>query len=88
MGRTSKPKRFLPHATQQLAFRGATKHEAIKAIQEADWEPARHGRWECRRNYPFEDEWNGVFYQTKQVRPIFVEEDMEIVIITVYVYYF
>jgi hypothetical protein len=33
-------------------------------------------------------EWNKTFYQTKQVRPIFVEEDLEIVGITVYVYYF
>ena len=35
----------------------------------------------------FGKEWNGVFYRTKQVRPIFVEEPAEIVVVTVYVYY-
>jgi len=32
--------------------------------------------------------WNGVRYGTKQVRPIFVEESDEIVVVTVYVYSF
>jgi len=32
--------------------------------------------------------WNGKHYTTKQVRPIFVEEPHEIVVVTVYVYYF
>jgi len=34
------------------------------------------------------DEWNGKLYATKQVRPIFVAEETEIVVITVYAYYF
>jgi hypothetical protein len=29
-----------------------------------------------------------MFYATKQVRPIFVDEPQEIVVVTVYVYYF
>ena len=32
--------------------------------------------------------WNGKSYATKQVRPIFVEESIEIVVVTVYVYNF
>ena len=32
--------------------------------------------------------WNGVFYATKRVRPIFVEEVAEIVVVTVYTYFF
>jgi len=43
---------------------------------------------ECRKNLPFQKEWNGILYETKQVRPIFVEEASEIVVVTVYVYYF
>lgn len=43
---------------------------------------------ECRKNYPFQAEWHRVTYRTKQVRPIFVEENEEIVVVTVYVYYF
>ena len=32
-------------------------------------------------------DWNGKVYATKQVRPVFVEEAGEIVVITVYTYY-
>ena len=31
--------------------------------------------------------WNGIYYPTKQIRPIFVDEPTEIVVVTVYVYY-
>lgn len=36
----------------------------------------------------FNAEWNDTFYEIKQVRPIFVEEEVEIVVVTVYVYYY
>jgi hypothetical protein len=32
--------------------------------------------------------WNGTFYATKRVRPIFVEDRAEIVVVTVYTYFF
>jgi len=32
--------------------------------------------------------WNGRHYAAKRVRPVFVEEDNEIVVITVYTYFF
>ena len=40
------------------------------------------------RNFKFDAERNGRRYATKQVRPVFVEEAGEIVVVTVYVYYF
>ena len=43
---------------------------------------------ECRRDYAFASAWNGRQCATKQVRPIFVEETDQIVVVTVYVYYF
>jgi len=46
------------------------------------------GRLECKKNFVFEKEWNKQYYKAKQVRPIFVEEDKEIVVITVYTYFF
>ncbi len=49
---------------------------------------ADRGRFECRRNISFGGEWNGKHCETRQVRPIFVEEATEIIVITVYVYYF
>jgi len=40
------------------------------------------------KEFSLRQEWNGKVYATKQVRPIFVEEAGEIVVITVYTYYF
>jgi hypothetical protein len=39
-------------------------------------------------DFPFNQVWNGKRYATKQVLPIFVEEPNEIIVVTVYVYYF
>src|SRR5271157_2310316 len=49
---------------------------------------AGRGKLQCRRDFPFDVTWNEKYYATKQVRPIFVEEPNEIVVVTVYVYYF
>jgi len=38
--------------------------------------------------FEFRHEWNDVLYAMKQVRPIFVDDPGEIVVVTVYVYYF
>lgn len=83
-----KPIRLSGHARDQLKYRGATEPEIAEAIRTQVWQPAECGRLECRRDFPFNAEWNGKFYATKQVRPIFVEEANEIVVVTVYVYYF
>lgn len=83
-----KPIRFSGHALDQIRFRGASEAEVIDAIRSSAWESAELGRMECRKNLPFQKEWNGILYETKQVRPIFVEEASEIVVVTVYVYYF
>ncbi|MBW1676727.1 MAG: hypothetical protein JRJ79_09000 [Deltaproteobacteria bacterium] len=83
-----KPIRLSEHARQQLRFRGATEQEVIEAIRTETWETAELGRLECRKDFSFESEWNKNYYDTKQVRPIFVEEHDEVIVVTVYVYYF
>jgi len=83
-----KPIQFSGHASQQLRFRGTTEAEVIDAIRTSPWHPAESGRMECRKDYVFDSIWNRQQYATKQVRPIFVEETNEIVVVTVYVYYF
>ncbi len=83
-----KPIRLSGHARQQLAFRGVTEDEITEAIQTTEWGPAELGRLECRKDFPFGREWNNKVYAVKQVRPIFVEEADEIVVVTVYGYYF
>jgi len=85
MTSTIKEIRLSGHAKQQLGFRGATEQNVVETIRTSDWEAAELGRLECRKNFVFNAEWNGNPYATKQVRPIFVEELGEIVVVTVYV---
>ena len=59
-----------------------------ETIQESPWQPAELGRLECRKAYPFGKEWNKKLYATREVRPIFVEEPGEIVVVTVYTYFY
>lgn len=83
-----KPIRFSGHARDQLRYRGVSEQEVIEAIRTAPWQAAELGRLECRKDFAFGREWNGRFYTTKQVRPIFADEPGEIVVVTVYSYYF
>jgi len=83
-----KPVRLSGHAQQQLAARGTSGQEIVQAIANAPWQAAELGRLECRMDFSYGREWNRRVYATKQVRPIFVEEENEIVVVTVYVYYF
>jgi len=86
--RPHKSIRLSGHAKGQLAFRGATEQEVVEAIQTEPWRPAEAGRVECRKDFAWNAIWNSKHYATKRVRPIFVEELDEIVVVTIYVYYF
>ncbi len=83
-----KPIRLSGHARERIKARGTTQQEVIETIGTAPWGPAEGGRVECRKDFPYGREWNGKVYAAKQVRPIFVEEPDEILVVTVYVYYF
>jgi hypothetical protein len=79
---------FSKHALGYTAKRGFTIGEVEAAIRTCPWGAAELGRLDCRKNFPHGGNWNGKFYATKQVRPIFVDGPQEIVVITVYTYYF
>ena len=83
-----KPIRLSEHALRYASKRGFTIPEIEETIRTRPWMPAELRRLDCRKNFPYGKEWNGKVYATKQVRPIFVEEAREIVVITVYTYYF
>ena len=83
-----KPIRLSGHAKEQLFFRGTTEEEVIETIKISPWQPAELGRLESRKNFTFEKEWNKKYYKIKQVRPIFVEEENEIIVVIVYTYFF
>ncbi len=80
--------RLSAHAQEQATFRGTTQSEIEEAIGGTPWKQAANGRLECSKDLSFDSVWNGRTYAVKRVRPIFVEEPLEIVVVTVYVYYF
>jgi len=84
----TEPIRPSGHARGQLVRRGVSEDEVIEAIHTSSWQPAELGRLECHKDFPYGREWNAKFYKTKRVRPIFIEEADEIVVVTVYSYYF
>lgn len=83
----TKPISFSDHAVMRLAARGSSETEVIEAIRTASWSPAELGRLECRKTFPFRGSWNKKSYSLKEVRPIFVEEPKQILVVTVYVYF-
>lgn len=62
--------------------------EVEQSIESESWEKVEFGRLQCRKDFSYGREWNGKKYETKQVRPVFVEEENEIVVVTVYTYFF
>ncbi|MGA2178059.1 MAG: hypothetical protein ABSH15_00555 [Verrucomicrobiota bacterium] len=83
-----KPIRFSKHALGYTATRGFTVAEVEAAIRTCPWGKAGLGRLDCRKDFAYDRDWNGNVYAIKQVRPVFVDEPGEIVVITVYTYYF
>jgi hypothetical protein len=80
--------RLSAHALGYTGKRGFTAAEVEDAIRTGAWTPAELGRLQCQKDFPFGRDWNGIVYATKRVRPVFVEEPDEIVVVTVYTYYF
>lgn len=80
--------RLTRHAKEQCVERGATEREVKAAIRKGSREPAKLGRELCRYNFSFGKTWQGRPYAIKQVAPIIREEVQEIVVITVYTFYF
>ena len=85
---SAKPIRLSDHAMRYMSKRGFTIAEVEDAIRTVPWQSAELGRLDCRKDFAYGKEWNGKVYATKQVRPVFVEEATEVVVITVYTYYF
>jgi hypothetical protein len=84
----NKPIKFTHHALESMKKRGTTEAEVIQAVNVDSWKPAKSDRFECVKDFTYNNHWNGKCYNTKQVMPIFKNEEDYIVIITVYVFYF
>ncbi|MFC2131663.1 DUF4258 domain-containing protein [Bacteroidota bacterium] len=80
--------RFTKHAIERIKKRGSSESEVIEAIESCNKEPAKDNKIMCRLNIPYNSDWMGSFYPIKQVAPVIVEENNEIIVITVYTFYF
>ena len=83
-----KPIRLSQHAKEQAHYRGCNEEEVMETIRTSHWEKAELERLQCKKDFPFNKIWNAQEYKTKQVKSVFMEERDEIVVVTVYVYYF
>jgi hypothetical protein len=83
-----KPIRLSKHAQEQAKERGATEHEVKEAVRKGAREPVKRGREMCRYNFVFNHHWQHKRYAIKQVAPVIAESANEIVVITVYTFYF
>ena len=83
-----KPIHFTKHALLQCDERGTTKDEITNAIRTGKKETAKNGRFMFVSNFAYNSLWNGNFYAIKQVAPVVSVESKEIVVITVYTFYF
>lgn len=79
---------FSKHALEQMAERGATADEVEEAIRLGEEVPAKRGRRGFRRNFQYEQIWGGRTYAIKQVLAIVAEEPEELVVVTVFAFYF
>ena len=88
MPRNLKPIRLTNHAREQCLERGAAEAEVVESIRKGTREPAKQDRELCRFNFSFGKTWQKKLYAIKQVAPVIKEEANEIVVITVYTFYF
>jgi len=77
-----------PHAGQRAHERGADEEEIKDTVKSGEEFPAKFGRTGFRKNFLFNDKWNGKHYATKQIEAYCVEEKKKWLVITIIVKYF
>ncbi|MBN2316230.1 MAG: DUF4258 domain-containing protein [Sedimentisphaerales bacterium] len=80
--------RFHPHARERMAQRGATEQEVIITVESGERFEAKYSRVGFRRNFPFNQQWLGKQYRTKQIEVYSVHEDDDWLVISVITRYF
>jgi hypothetical protein len=78
---------FTSHARDRMARRGTSEAEVEEVVRTGEHLEARHGRLAFRKDFAYGREWEGKWYDMKQVMPIVAEEQDKLVIVTVYVFY-
>jgi hypothetical protein len=83
-----KPIRLTKHAQEQCIERGTNEQEIIEAIRNGTRQTAKQGRYKYQIIIQFNSYWQGNFYPLKKVVPVVTETEDELIVITVYTYYF
>jgi hypothetical protein len=76
------------HAKTRSIERGAIEEEIIAAVESGEMCSARHGRTRFRRNFVYNDLWQGKRYATKQVEAIAIRENYDWLVLTVLTRFF
>ena len=80
--------RFHPHAKERMKARGATENEVKLTVQHGEQFPAKFKRTGFRRNFTYNNEWRGKYYNIKQVEVYAVKENTDWFVITIITKYF
>ena len=79
--------RLVAHAKERANERGASEAEISAVLLRGQDIKVKRGRKGKELVFDYNEEWLGKRYSQKKIRVIYVEENNEVVIITVKVYY-
>jgi len=79
---------FSKHSLIQCEERGAKLDEVEATINDGSVENAKKNRIKFTMNFQYNAEWGGKYYPIKQIEAIAVEENNELIVITVIAKYF
>ena len=80
--------RLSNHARSRCRSRGTNEQEVKAAVRRGVREPAKGSRLMCRLNFQYNRVWRGRRYAIKQVAPVIADKADEIVVVTVYTFFF
>ena len=78
---------IIDHARERMHERGATEDEVTAALSQGKPVEAPLGRKIKEMVFPFDAQWQGNSYEQKKVRVIYLEENDNLAMITVYAYF-
>ena len=71
-----------------MVDRGVTLEEVEETVRNGERVEARSGRVAFSKNFPYGDEWKGTRYAVKGVQVIAIHSGDDLVVVTVYSFYF
>jgi hypothetical protein len=80
--------RLHPHAIDRMEERMASLEEIRSTVENGESFPAKFGRTGFRRNFPFDNQFRGKHYHTKQIEAYAVPEGVDWLVITVITCFF